>query len=69
MRRFGDFELRVLDGSREVLRHRFSREDPSIAIAASIDTGELVIELREGLHGPVQDRLLLESPMLIAPRP
>ncbi len=69
MRRFGDFEMRVLDGSREVLRHRFSREDPSIAIAAPIDTGELVIELREGLHGPVQDRLLLESPMLIAPRP
>lgn len=67
MRRFGDFELRVLDGSREVLRHRFSREDPSVAIAAAIASGELVFELREGLHGPVQDRLLLESPMLIAP--
>ncbi|MFZ9691892.1 MAG: hypothetical protein ACO3EP_07590 [Phycisphaerales bacterium] len=67
MRRFGDFELRILDGSREVLRHRFSRESPSVSIAAAIASGELVLELHEGLHGPVQDRLLLESPMLIAP--
>jgi hypothetical protein len=67
MRRFGDFELRILDGSREVLRHRFSREEPRVSIATMIESGELVIELHEGLHGPVQDRLLLESPILIAP--
>lgn len=67
MRRFGDFELVMLDGNREVLRHRFSREAPRLAIAARIDSGELVLELREGRHGPVQDRLRLESPLLIAP--
>lgn len=67
MRRFGDFELVLRDGPREVLRHRFSREDPEVPIAARIDSGELVLELREGRHGPVQDRLRLAAGLLIAP--
>ena len=67
MRRFGDFELVLLDGRREVLRHRFSRDAPRLEIAARIDSGELVLELREGRYGPVQDRLRLEAPLLIAP--
>ena len=67
MRRFGDFELVLLDGDREVLRHRFSRDAPRLEIAARIDSGELVLELREGRYGPVQDRLRLEAPLLIAP--
>ena len=69
MRRFGDFELVLFDGRREVLRHRFNRDAPRLEIAAAIETGELVLELREGRYGPVQDRLRLESPLLIAPAP
>ena len=69
MQRFGDFELVLFDGRREVLRHRFNRDAPRLEIATAIETGELVLELREGRFGPVQDRLRLESPLLIAPAP
>ena len=69
MRRFGDFELVLFDGRREILRHRFSHEAPRLEIAAPITSGELVLELHEGRYGPVQDRLRFESALLIVPAP
>lgn len=69
MRRFGDFELRILDGDRERLRRRFSRGAPRASIAVPIESGRLVIELGPGMHGPVQDRLRLTTPLLVRSRP
>ena len=65
MRRFGDLELRLLDGDREVLRREFSAISPEAAIAVPIESGRLVIELGPGLRGPVQDRLRFTLPMLL----
>jgi|GEM_PF-957736 hypothetical protein len=65
MRRFGDVELRILDGTIEVLRRRFSRESPQASISVPIESGDLTIELGPGLRGPVQDRLRFTTPMLL----
>jgi len=65
MRRFGDLELRILDGDRERWRRDFSAISPQATIAIPIETGRLAIELGPGLRGPVQDRLRFTLPMLL----
>lgn len=67
MRRFGDLELRILDGDRERWRRDFSAISPQATIAIPIETGRLAIELGPGLRGPVQDRLRFTLPMLLRP--
>ncbi len=69
MRRFGDFTMTLRDGDRVLLQHHFDQDSPRIPIAVVIATGELVLELEQGRHGAVQDRLHLASPLLITPRP
>lgn len=68
MRRFGDLELVALDGGREVSRRRFSAADPSAELVVPCASGVLVLELRAGRHGPVQDVLRLSGAVIVLPR-
>lgn len=68
MRRFGDLELVAFDGGREVLRRRFSGSDPGAELIVPCASGVLVLELREGRHGPVQDVLRLLGAVVVLPR-
>lgn len=64
-RGWGDLELIVRCGDEELHRQRINGAQPADAINVPIAGGELTIELTEGDHGPIQDRLLLRRPLLL----
>jgi len=64
-RLWGDFELVVRDDDREVYRSRISADQPTAAINVALTGTELTIELTQGRHGPIQDRLVLKRAMLL----
>jgi hypothetical protein len=39
-------------------------DHPTAAINVELQGAELIIELTEGAYGPIQDRLVLEQPMI-----
>lgn len=64
-RRWGDFELQVLDEGRPVFRAHVSADQPSVSINVPIEGSELTIRMTEGRFGAVQDALLLRRAMLL----
>ena len=64
-RQWADFVLIVRSNDEEVFRARMSGEQPHVEINVPLSGVELTIELTEGAHGPIQDRLILEYPMLL----
>ena len=67
-RGWGDLEIVVRDGARELLRSRLDAQHPAVAIDLPISGTDLTIELLEGRNGPVQDTVLLLRPLLIPNR-
>lgn len=68
-RAWGDLELIIsVDGS-ERERHTLSALSPEAHIRLELDSArELTIELDEGRHGPVQDRVVLREALLLLAR-
>ncbi|MHC5005653.1 MAG: hypothetical protein ACYTJ0_21340, partial [Planctomycetota bacterium] len=64
-RDWGDYELLVRDDDRVVFRAQLDRERPSASINVAVTGTELTIELTEGRHGPIQDRLHLDRAALL----
>ncbi|MHC5113108.1 MAG: hypothetical protein ACYTGP_01610 [Planctomycetota bacterium] len=64
-RLWGDFDLVVRDDDREVHRTRINAQTPTVAINVPLSGTELTIELTQGEHGPIQDRLVLKRAMLL----
>ncbi|MDY7110019.1 MAG: hypothetical protein SYC29_15415 [Planctomycetota bacterium] len=64
-RGWGDYELIIRCGDEEVYRRWINGEQPSDAIDIPLAGRELTIELTEGAHGPIRDRLLLRRPLLL----
>jgi hypothetical protein len=64
-RGWGDFELVLRCGDEEVYRQRINGNQPTDAINVPIAGRSLTIELTEGDHGPIQDRLVLRRALLL----
>jgi hypothetical protein len=64
-RAWGDCELVIRDDDREVFRARINRESPTATINVELTGSELTIEIEAGEHGPIQDRIVLNHPMLL----
>lgn len=68
-RAWGDYELIVRDHHNERFRRRMNADDPIALINIELpsDSGgsELTIELVEGTYGGIQDRVILNWPMLL----
>ena len=64
-RHWADFEL-IIRGNDEVLfSQRMNAIHPRADINIPLQGSELTIELTEGANGPIQDRLILNLPMLL----
>lgn len=64
-RAWGDLELVLLSGGRELFRHHLDGASPVVPIDILVPGKDLVIELREGRNGPVQDVVVLRRPLLL----
>lgn len=64
-RSWGDFELILHNNDQEVFRTRLNAENPSVKINVALEGPELTIELTEGANGSIQDRVILNFPMLL----
>lgn len=62
---WADCEVVVRDDDREVFRARLSAATRSVAVNADLSGAELSIEVTEGAHGPIQDQVIFEQPMII----
>jgi hypothetical protein len=67
-RLWGDFELIVRDDDREVHRSHLNAATPTVSINVALTGSELTIELTQGEHGPILDRLVLARAMLLVDR-
>ncbi len=65
---WGDFELVIRSNDTEVFRARLNGTNPTATINVPLTGRELTIELTQGANGPIQDRLVLERPMLLMGR-
>ncbi len=63
-RHYGDFELIVSDGERELFRQRITGADPVASIHVPVESGVIVIELVEGPHGAIHNHIILRRAML-----
>ena len=64
-RAWADFEFIIRCDDQEVFRQRMNADTPNAAINVPLRGSELTIELTEGAHGPIQDRLRLNLPLLL----
>lgn len=62
---WADFELIIRSDDEEVFRAHMYADNPTATINVPLSGTELTIELTEGRHGPIQDRLILEYPLLL----
>lgn len=62
---WADFELIIRSDDEEVFRARINADNPYVAINVPLSGTEMTIELTEGANGPIQDRLILDFPMLL----
>ncbi|MCZ6834550.1 MAG: hypothetical protein O7G85_02135 [Planctomycetota bacterium] len=67
-RHWADFDLIIRINDDEVFKTRMNSENPSVEINIPLDGVELTIELTEGGHGPIQDHVIFEYPMLLLQR-
>lgn len=65
---WADCEVVVRDDEREVFRARLNAASRSVAVNAALRGAELTIEVTEGAHGPIQDQVVFEQPMIIRGR-
>ena len=64
-RTFGDCELIIECEGREVFSAHLNGASPVAAINVPLDGRELVIHLRQGRHGSIQDRVVLHRAMFL----
>jgi hypothetical protein len=62
---WGDYELVIRDDDEVVHRSRLNARHPSHQINVELRGSELTIELTQGAHGPIHDRLHLERALLL----
>ncbi len=62
---WGDCEFIVRIEGIEVLRQRLSSETPAIAFLIDTPGRSLTIEIDPGQYGPINDRVLIRSPLLL----
>jgi hypothetical protein len=67
-RLWGDYELVLRSGGEEILRRLMNAAEPTIEINIELPAADLVIEMTDGAHGPIQDRLILHRAMILAER-
>lgn len=65
---WGDYELVIRSDDREVFRTRLNATSPTAAINVVLVGRELTIEIIEGENGPIQDRVVLNRPMILMKR-
>jgi len=63
---WADCEIVIYDDEREVFRARLNREQPDVEIVADLEGSELAIEITEGAHGPIEDRIVFERAMILS---
>lgn len=64
-RAWGDFDLIVRVDGAIVFRRRFDADQPRAEINLPVNGSELTIELTDGPHGAIQNRLVLRDAMLL----
>ncbi|MEE8487425.1 MAG: hypothetical protein V3S56_04590, partial [Gemmatimonadota bacterium] len=62
---WADFEFIVHNNDEVVFRARLGPDNPVVTVNVPLTGSELTIELTEGEFGAVQDRVILEYPMLL----
>ena len=65
---WGDLELVIRDDDHEVFRSRLDATTPTAEINVPLSGSELTIELEQGEHGPIQDRLVVSRAMFLVGR-
>lgn len=65
--RWTEFELIVRDGSREVLRLPMTGSSAPTPFAVTIASGQLEIEVTEGVRGPIRDAVEFRRAMVVLP--
>ena len=66
-RTWGDCELVIRSDRREIFRAHLNAERPTVQVSVLVEGAELELEITEGAHGPIQDRIVLHRTMLLAP--
>ncbi len=64
-RAYGDCDIVVRDGRREVFRARLDARRPEATVAVDLSGPTFEIEITEGGNGPVQDHVVLHRAMLL----
>lgn len=70
---WGDFELIVRSAGEVLFQTRMNASNPSVNINIELPASEagreLTVEMLEGAYGPINDRLILQRPMLLVQPP
>lgn len=63
---WADCQVIVKDDDREVFMANLSQAKPETSVNVEMHGSELTIEITEGLHGPIQDYIVIEEAMILS---